>query len=175
MDEPAFRELILEYLVPMLSGTQIGNEEQSLPGHALVAYDGPCALLIKPAAEAPYRLPFSRSQPFASDEKRLVELFIGELSGLVAQFGSAYFRDLMASVPRRVISQLLPGARGRTALEAALQRFEALASQTYEGRPVVAALGLTGTMGHGLVRMKELWKEDLSAVLSNGFDVPLWE
>lgn len=55
-------------------------------------------------------------------------------------------------------------------LERAIQDFESLASQTYEGRPVVAALGLTGSMGHGRIKLEELWREDFSRVLSNGFD-----
>lgn len=35
---------------------------------------------------------------------------------------------------------------------------------------MVTALGLTGSMGHGPVKLDELWKEDFSRVLSNAFD-----
>jgi hypothetical protein len=170
MEQEAFRELLLEHLVPMLSGTRLGASKQSVQSHALVAYAHPCALLLKPSKEADYRIELLRSQPFASEEKRLVEIFAEEFSKIAPQARSGYFGDLMASLPRRVISKLLPGTRGRSVLEQAIQRFEALASETYEGRPVVSALGLTGTMGHGRVTLDELWKEDFARVLSNGFD-----
>jgi len=170
MNASSFRDLLLEHLVPMFSGTELGDAVVSLPRHALAAFDRPCTLLLKPTKDARFRFAFTRSQPFAPNEKRLVELFIAEVSALADQSGSAYFQDLMATVPRRVISRFLPGARGRTTLENALQSFESLAAQTYEGRPVVAALGLTGSRGYGRIRLDELWKEDFSAVLSNGFD-----
>lgn len=81
-----------------------------------------------------------------------------------------YFADLMAFLPRRVIGQLLPSNRGRTTLQNAIQQFESLASQTYEGRPIVAALRITGSVGYGPIKLDELWREDFAAVLSNGFD-----
>jgi hypothetical protein len=35
---------------------------------------------------------------------------------------------------------------------------------------VVAALGMSGSVGHGSIRLEELWREDFSRVISNGFD-----
>src|SRR5436309_4233278 len=165
MEQEVFRQLLLEHLVPMLSGTKLGASKQSVQSHALVAYAHPCALLLKPSKEAGYRVELLRSQPFASEEKRLVKIFAEEFSKVAPQAGSVYFGDLMASLPRRVISELLPATRGRGILGRAIQRFEALASETYEGRPVVSALGLTGSMGHGRITLDELWKEDFARVL----------
>jgi hypothetical protein len=170
MEEPAFRELLLEHLVPMLAGTELGTTKQSGPNHALVAYEHPCALLMKPTKDLAYRIQLVRSQAFTPEEKQLVAFFMEELAQVVDQAGAPYFRDLMASLPRRIISKLLPGNRGRSTFEQAIQGFEALASQTYEGRPVVAALGMTGSMGHGPITLEELWRDDFSRVLSNGFD-----
>jgi hypothetical protein len=170
MDEAAFRELLAEHLVPMLAGTKLGARRKSNPAHALVAYEDPCALLMKPLTAAPYRVELVRSQPFRPEEKRLVALFLAELADVVGQADEPYFRDLMLSVPRRAISKFLPGPRGRVAFAEAVQAFEALASQTYEGRPVVAALGMTGSMGHGPIKLRELWHEPFSRVLSNGLD-----
>jgi hypothetical protein len=165
-----FRELLGAYLVPMLAGTEIGKTTSSSQSHALVAYEHPCALLLKPSKEARYRVQLRRSQAFTPEERRLVGLFVNELSGVLASDGSPHFRDLMAAIPRRVISDFLPGKRGRGTLEQAIQEFEGLASQTYEGRPVVAALGMTGSLGYGPITLGELWREDFSRVLSNGFD-----
>lgn len=125
---------------------------------------------MKSDKSANYRVQLLRSQPFVREEKRLVELFIGEVAEVGQHANAHYFRDLMASLPRRVIGQLLPGNRGRTTLQKAIQQFESLASQTYEGQPIVGALGITGSISYGPLKLDELWREDFSAVLSNGFD-----
>jgi hypothetical protein len=111
-----------------------------------------------------------RSQAFTPEERTLVGLFIDEVSNIGDQVGAAHFRDLMIAIPRRVISRFLPTNKGRSTLEQAIQDFEALASQTYEGHSVVAALGMTGSSGYGAVKLEALWREDFSRVLSNGFD-----
>ncbi len=118
MLEPAFRELLLEYLVPMLAGTELGRTRTSGPTHALVAYEHPCALLMKPRKDSAYRVQLVRSQPFTPEEKQLVAFFVEELHQLVQHANAPYFRDLMASLPRRIISKLLPGNRGRSTLGA---------------------------------------------------------
>jgi len=170
MNEEVFRALLLDHLVPMLAGTELGTSRPSRPHHALVAYQHPCALLMRPSEDSTYRVQLTRSQAFRPEEKRLVAYFVEELAQVSSQAQAPYFRDLMASLPRRVISKLLPGNRGRGTFEQAIQGFEELAAQTYEGRPVVAALGMTGSMAHGPISLEELWREDFSRVLSNGFD-----
>jgi hypothetical protein len=170
MTEDEFRELLKDHLVPMLAGTELGGTRSSSPRHALVAYEHPCALLMKPSGDAGYRVQLVRSQAFTSEERKLVGLFVAELAGIVNQAGGANLRDLMIAIPRRLISNFLAGNRGRGTLGQAIQDFEALASQTYEGHPVVAALGMTGSLGYGPIRLEELWREDFSRALSNGFD-----
>lgn len=170
MTKDDFRDLLKDHMVPLLAGTDLGKTKSSSPSHRLVAYEHPCALLMKPLKNAKYRVQLLRSQPFSAEEKKLVSFFLDELAKIVDQADEPHFRDLMIAVPRRVISKFLPGKRGRGTLEQAIQEFEALASQTYEGHPVVAALGMTGSMGYGPIKLEELWREDFSRALSNGFD-----
>lgn len=170
MDEDSFRDLLRAYLLPLISGTDLGKTRQTRGSHKLVAFKNPCTLLMKPDKGANYRVELFRSQPFTTEEKQLVALFIDQVAEIGEHANSYYFRDLMASVPRRVIGQLLPSGRGRATLQEALQYFESLASQTYEGKPIVAALGITGSLGYGPITLDSLWKEDFSSVLSNGFD-----
>jgi len=125
---------------------------------------------MNPFRDADYRVQLVRSQAFTPEERKLIGLFVKELSNIISQGGEAHFRDLMIAIPRRVISKFLPGDRGRSTLEQAIQDFEVLASQTYEGHAVVAALGMTGSLGYGPITVEELWREDFSRVLSNGFD-----
>lgn len=170
MNETAFRLLLMEHLVPMIAGTDLGKTRPSSRQHSLVAYESPVALMMKPSVDATFRIQLLRSQAFTSEEKRLVELFVGELAEIARQIDDAHLSDLMSTVPRLVISKFLPRNTGRTTLEEVIRQFEALSSQTYEGHPVVAALGITGSVGHGSIRLEELWREDFSRVVSNGFD-----
>lgn len=170
MTVDTFRDLLKDHLVPLLAGTDLGESKPSFPRQALVAYEHPCALLMKPSRDANYRVQLERSQAFTPEEKQLVSTFMNELAAILSQAGDAYLHDLMIAIPRRVISKCLSGNRGRGTLEQAIHNFEGLASQTYEGHPVVAALGMTGSMGHGPIKLEELWREDFSRALSNGFD-----
>jgi hypothetical protein len=170
VDEDVFRALLAEHLLPMLAGTDLGGTTLSSPDHALVAYENPVSLLMKPARDAGYRVRLKRSQAFSPEERHLVELFVTELGDIAAQTDADHLSDFMGAVPRRVISEFLPRKTGHGTLEQAIRDFEALAAQTYEGHPIVAALGITGSVGHGSIRLEDLWREDFSRVISNGFD-----
>lgn len=170
MQESAFRTLLMDYMVPMFAGTELRKTKPSSSRHRLVAYKNPCILLMKPSDDSNYRVQLFRSQAFTSEEKRLVGFFMAELAEIASQADAAHFPDLMSSIPRRVISTILPVNTGRRTLDEAIREFEALASQTYEGHPVVMALGMTGTVGYGPINLEELWREDFSRVISNGFD-----
>ncbi|MBI4517723.1 MAG: hypothetical protein HY699_18105 [Deltaproteobacteria bacterium] len=123
MQEEAFRDLLTEHLVPMLAGTALGKTRPAKSTHALVAYEHPCALLMKPVKTARYRVELVRSQAFLPEEKRLVTLFVEGFAGVAGQEQTPYFRDLMAALPRRAISQFLPASRGRAALAEAIEGF----------------------------------------------------
>lgn len=153
----------------MFSG-ELGESVPSKPSHSLVAYETPCTLLLKPGTDADYRVQLTRSQPFSPEEKDLVRIFMNALSSMLTQVDEAYLPDVVGTLPRRVISELLSKPTGRNTLGQALQKFEALAAETYEGHPVVLALGLTGSVSHGPISLDDLWAEDFSRVLSNGFD-----
>jgi hypothetical protein len=171
MNEDAFRTLLTEHLLPMLAGADLGKTTPSSASHELVAYGNPVVLLMKPTHDAHYRIQLVRSQAFTSEEKQLVSLFVEEVAEIPDKADPVRLLDLMSAVPRRVIGRFLPGnAAGRGTLEQAIRDFESLSSQTYEGHAVVAALGITGSVAHGPIKLGELWREDFSRVISNGFD-----
>ena len=170
MKKEEFRKILSDYFLPMFSGTKLGETKESTSYHSLSAYENPCSLLLKPEQTSDFRVQFQRSQPFARSEKTLVDGFMKALTEVVGQTMSPYFHDLMLAIPRRVVASYLGPEHASRTLQSAIQQFESLASQTYEGLPIVSALGLTGSVSHGPVRLTELWAEDFSAVLSNGFD-----
>lgn len=170
MQEERFRELLDMYFLPMLSGTTLGTSTGSSAAHSIVAYENPCSLFMKPEKAAAFRVRLQRSQAFTPEEKELANLFGEEFALVASAPQSLYLDDLMSALPRRVIARLLATRNGQSTLQQAIHQFESFASQTYEGNPVVAALGVTGSVGHGPIRLNDLWKEDFSVVLSNGFD-----
>jgi hypothetical protein len=121
---------------------------------------------------ADYRIKLTRSQPFEAQEKRLVDLFIEEVEniGSLASAENHYVPELMSALPRRVLTHLLVKPNAQKTAEGVLRQLESLASQTYEGKQVVAAIGMTGSVGHGAISVDALWVEDFARVLSNGFD-----
>ncbi len=168
MEKERFIELLRENLIPMFSGARVGKGCKATTRQQRVALHGPCKLLIRPKSDSAYRLELVRSQKFITQEKQLVELFMEEFESILS-VNEDLLEDVMPSLLRRVIAKLLFPQASNTIQKGILQ-FEELASQTYEGRPVVSALGITGSQGHGEVRMEDLWKEDFSRVVSNGFD-----
>ncbi len=170
MHKKEFKKVLETHLLPMFTGASLGKAENCDPACQVVAYKHVCALRIKPNKEASYRVDLERSQEFLKEEKNLVECFIDELDKITKQEGDN-FKDLMSFLPRRVIAKLLGHSEeGRVTLQNAIQWLESLASQTYEGKQIVAALGITGSINHGPIDIFELSKEDFSKVLSNGFD-----
>jgi hypothetical protein len=170
MDKDEFRGILEEYFLPMLSGATLGTSRASKQSHSLVAYENPCSLLVKPTRSDSYRIRLLRSQPFSSDEKKLVEIFVEELSNIAQHSQNDFFPQLMDSIPRQLIGRLLPPETGRASLQNNIQAIESLASQTYEGRPIVCGFGTTASVGYGSISFDELWKEDFSRVMSNAFD-----
>jgi hypothetical protein len=169
MEELKFRQLLQEYLLPMFPGSSLGDNQWSRNSNLLVTYYGnQCGLLLQPCTKAPYRLEFSRSQPFNPQEKRLVKLFIIGLSKAL-KAGDEYFSDIMGSVQRRLIGDFLVH-EATPVVSSIIQHLESLAARTYEGHRIITGIGMTGNVGESTITLDELWQEDFSAVLSNGFD-----
>jgi hypothetical protein len=169
IEELKFRQLIQEYLLPMFPGSSLGGNQWSKNSNFLVSYfSNQCGLLLQPCTNAPYRLEFSRSQPFDPQEKRLVELFIRGLSKAL-EVSDEYFSDIMGSVQRRLIGDFL-AHEATPVVSSIIQHLESLAARTYEGHRIITGIGMTGNVGESTITLDELWKEDFSAVLSNGFD-----
>lgn len=170
MQKDEFQAILKDQLLPIVSGAELGDAVTSKSSHSLVAYQNPCVLLVKPSKSAVYRCEIKRSQKFLTSEKELAELFLQELSKIERHSNEEFFDELMNSLPRRVICRFLRPQSGSAALFRNVLEIEAFASQTYEGKPIVVAFGITGSVGYGPIKVEDLWKEDFSRVLSNAFD-----
>jgi hypothetical protein len=171
MDEAQFRELLTDHLLPLFPGIRLGKRRASNPRQPIASSGtGHLTFFVKPLRQSPYRIPLERSQPFQPDEQKLIRAFSSELSRIVDQADEDFFEAILESLPARVITKHVGWASANRAIREAIQYFESLSSQTYEGKPIVSALGITSSIGNGVVKLKDLWVEDFARVLSNGFD-----
>lgn len=167
MDEEQFRAIVRKELVPLLQGVLESNSVPSKPQEHLASYAGPCMLLLKPAREANYRVPISRSQPFTTQERDLVGLFITELATVAAMQAGECEADLLKAIPRRVVAKHLGGG---IPLREVLEHLEDWSSQSYEGQRIVASIGLAVAPSSSGIPLAGLWDEPFGPVMSNGFD-----
>jgi hypothetical protein len=186
MEAHAFRALVQQHLLPLFSGAQL------VPGHSrsptvrpAVVERGRYSIEIKPSQATPWSLTITRPQPFAKpqpgrvSEKALAKAFVAALAAMPEGFeGGTYAADLMARLPRRlVVDTLCPEGVERGVVLAAIDQLEAWSCRSYEGQPIVAAVGFTpegaGQEGLPAVQLREAWAEDFGAVLTNSFDTML--
>jgi hypothetical protein len=171
MKKEEFNNLLSNYLLPMFSGASLEGILACGTYCKLVSQENVCILRIKPSPKGDYCIRFKRSQKFLREEIKLIDTFVREINEIESEKDKKHFKDLMNSLPRRVLSRLLRyDLQGRMTLEDVIQWFESLSSQTYEGKQIVAAFGITENRNYGPIDIQSLGREDFSKVLSNGFD-----
>lgn len=170
MNQDEFRQVVEEYLAPMLQATVEPGAVESTNQEALASYVNLNSLEVKPVRNAGYRLVLTRSPTFTSRERELAGQFITELAQVVALNAGSYQPDLIAAIPRRVVARHLGGG---AALLSVLQHLETWSSQTYEGQRIVASIGLDAGPAASGVMLDELWDQPFGPVMTNGFDTLL--
>ena len=170
MNQNEFRQVVEEYLAPMLQAIVAPDAVTSTSQEALASYVDLNSLAIKPVRKADFRLVLTRTPTFTPRERELAGQFINELALVVSLNAGAYQSDLIAAIPRRVIASHLGGGDG---LLSVLQRLETWSSQTYEGQRIVASIGLDAAPAQSGVLLNELWDQPFGPVMTNGFDTML--
>ena len=201
MHPAVFRSLVQAHLLPLFSGAEVlPDVTPSSQARPAVAQRSRHSLEIKPNQATPWCLTIIRFQSFASatvqpgvpvTEKALAKAFVEGLAAMPPGFeASPYADDLMARFGRRLVAHTLcPSGVNPAAVLAALDQLEAWATRSYEGHPIVAAVGFIGDTtaitrspspdgaaaeGHlPSVTLQEAWAEEFSAVLTNSFDTML--
>jgi hypothetical protein len=155
-----------------------------------VAERGRQSIEIKPSQATSWCLTITRDQPFARtapgqvSKKQLAKVFVAQVAAMPEGFESGSFAaDLMARLPRRlVVDTLCPTNVDRAGVLAAIDQLQVWSNRSYEGQPIVAAVGFTPEANAGpvaageaipAVQLQEAWAEDFGAVLTNSFDTML--
>ena len=141
-----------QHLLPLFSGAElVPGTSPSPPQRPAVAERGRQSIEIKPTQATSWCLTITRDQPFARtasgqvSEKQLAKAFVAQLAAMPEGFEAGPFAaDLMARLPRRlVVDTLCPADVDRAAVLEAIDQLQVWANRSYEGQPIVAAVGFT--------------------------------
>ena len=152
MELAPFRSLVQQQLLPLFSGAQLVPGNSPSPSQRpAVAERGRQTIEIKPSQATSWCLTITRDQPFAKtapgqvSEKQLVKAFVAQVVAMPEGFEAGPFAaDLMARLPRRlVVETLCPAGVEQGAVLAAIDQLQVWSNRSYEGQPIVAAVGFT--------------------------------
>ncbi|MHC1745178.1 MAG: hypothetical protein AB9873_19410 [Syntrophobacteraceae bacterium] len=178
MDREKFRQIVQRHLVPLFSGARLeAGFEQSTRRQPEMSWQDPCSFYVKPGMLEEYCVVLSRSQPFAKTrspfvtEYRVVKAFVKVLQEIERGIGTLFEQDLLAHFTRRVVVRsICDDDAHQTVVLAVIDQLDTWSTRLYEGQPISAAIGFVPGEHPVTVTLDETWKDDYSAVLSNGFD-----
>jgi len=130
----------------------------------------PCKTAIKAQEGDVERLVLYRQPGFTPEELALTKDFVAELVAIHDAAFSEYRADLFTFLPLRAIARHLGGLG---AVAPILRQFEAWSARTYEGGAITSSIGIDPNANGQADNLDEIFEEDFSAVLSNGFDTLL--
>jgi hypothetical protein len=180
MNSGELRQLADEYLVPFFSGAKVLPQiSASSAREQCIAFSDVCTLAFKVSRQDLERLQLHRSQAFIPDnagvvnEKRVVTAFIETLQRIEPGLQQAYRADLLTHLERRVVCRTMADAEFEPILLEAVDQLAVWSSRLYEGHPITCALGFVPNDNTQSVSLRDTWKFDFSAVLTNGYDTIL--
>lgn len=175
MNEPEFRPLVDKILCPLLGaklepGFMISTKREK--EESILQDGGGLKLALKPLRQTEYKLVIVRSQIFSADERKIAEAFCKEI-GKIAELNSPEYEDeLILGVSSRIIAKQYP--KVTDTLQSVLHQFDLWASQTYEGRQITAAVGISPEAeNESSSTLSEFWQQPFAPVLTNGYDTLL--
>jgi hypothetical protein len=175
VDEATFKRLVGEFLLPMFPGASLGLGASLRPRvRQTVSYSkagGGSQLLLRPDSKASFEFAISRSQKFGQADLDLARAFVRGAADVADAIQKPFEAEVLRNLPLRVVA-LAAGGTGQAALLAVLEKFSAWAAEQYEGRPIVAAVGIDPSAS-GTVDIASVWKEVFAPVLTNGLDTIL--
>ena len=181
MSRDKFRQLVEKHLLPLFSGATLEDGfEGSTPRKATVSSYDPCSFNIKPRKQDDYCVVLTRSQPFAVStaafvtERKVIQAFVEVLSEIESGIGTLLEHDLLSTFTRRVVVRsIITDKEHESVVLATIDQLDSWSTRLYEGQPISAAVGFVPGNPVGEVTLSEIWRDDYSAVLTNGFDTLL--
>lgn len=180
MKEELLREISEEYLLPFFSGAKLeAASAPSTPREEQVALRDPLSISFKINRNDPYRLTMTRSQPFSSSAKpviqeiEVVRAFVEVVSRMESHLETDLKGDLLSTFQRRIVARAIRGKNFENVILSGIDQMAKWGNRLYEGMPISASIGFRVTNQNHEISLDKLADYDFSAVLTNGFDTIL--
>ena len=158
------------YLGPLLSAQILPGTVSCRANSRRVAALEPCKTAIKAHEKDVERIVLYRQPGFTPEELEITKDFVEELVAIHDAAAPQYRAELFTFLPSRAIARHLGGL---DAVSQILRQFEIWSARTYEGGAITSSIGIDpDASGHGN-NLNEIFDQDFSAVISNGFDTLL--
>lgn len=164
------REALDVYLAPLLSAQVLPGTVPCRANSRRVAALEPSKTAIMADSADVERIVLYRRPGFTPEELALTKDFVEELFAIHGAAGPEYRAELFTFLPARAIARHLGSL---PAISLILRQFVAWSARTYEGGAIASAIGIDPNAPGNGNDLAEIFKEDFSAVISNGFDTLL--
>lgn len=172
MKQSQFLEIVQRFLVPMFPGSRIEGFQPRQQTRVVAKGQNDRSLWIKLRKEGETSLSISRTQEFTEADLLVVGHFLEVIREIEPQSEKSFFGDLLYSSIRRVVSRSV--AEDDELVLRLLDQAQSWAEQTYEGKPIAAAIGINPHEEQSSdLHIEDILQEDYGPVLTNGNDTLL--
>ncbi len=179
LSESDFTEILKDHLLPFFPRAQLkGTVDATLyKREELVAQKGSSSatnLYLKTSVNSKYRVELWRSQPFSSEEKKLIGCFLMALAGRDLPSLAAHRRDTLTSIVSETVARFAAPDAKYFVLDL-LDSLTEWAQQTYEGERIAFSAGVLNVRAgdDSGIEFSAIVKKDFVKVLSNAQDTLL--
>lgn len=170
MHPDELKALLKDYLAPILDATVLPDTVPSTAQEQCIGSLDPSRIAVKAERTDLQRVVLFRTQQFSPVDRQIARAFLEELMEMYSSTSPHYRRSLIRSLPIRAISRFLGGHSAPVQI---LEQYETWAAMTYEGGAITSSIGVDLNEEDTTVSLPEVFPEDFSAVVSNGFDTML--
>jgi hypothetical protein len=170
MSTARFREVVEDELVPLLPGAELIDGMMQAPNAPGLLFDLERRVIgIRLSNLDAELVQIKRAQPFTGGERNLVRIFLETVGRIAAHCNEFFFQQAMIAAVRQSIVTTLEYPNESLLLRV-LSEFEGLASQTYEGHRIAAAVGLDTQSRSTGVTLESIWGHDFGKVLTGSIE-----
>lgn len=169
VEQARFKQIVSEYLLPMLPRSEFHGEVQKSPrSKKTVSWAGSRnALRLRPLPDSTYWYVIRRAQPFTEAERAIVQAFVGTMSELLHNWDKPFRRELASALESLVVARSVLPTRDRLVAEI-IRTYTWWSTQTHEGQRMSAAIGIAPSIEARGVPCREILKSDFAKVLTDG-------
>ncbi|MBE0637334.1 MAG: hypothetical protein IH598_02300 [Bacteroidales bacterium] len=174
MIEATFRQIIEQYICPILTGSTIGEVvEPSSKSDLATLQKGGQVMHLRPERGSDFKISISRPQPFTLPDKKIVNSIIGEIVENYGKVGDKYNQRIISyAVEIGICKYISPD--NYNLLFDVLDGFDTWATRTYEGRKVTFSILIdfedNKAVSSEYPHIRNIFQEDFCALLSNSVD-----